>query len=118
MEAIQNDPKIESIKNSAKKIEDALSKRGEGTVLGYLQTLSTDTFVSNIKDAIKESAKENTQDVLNEEYISSLKNYNKSVTDYKGWLDTEARKDENGNSIYWKDILNNTADRDYSSAKE
>lgn len=118
LEAIQNDPKIESIKNSAKKIEDALSKRGEGTVLGYLQTLSTDTFVSNIKDAIKESAKENTQDVLNEEYISSLKNYNKSVTDYKGWLDTEARKDENGNSIYWKDILNNTADRDYSSAKE
>lgn len=118
LEAIQNDPKIESIKNSAKEIEDALSKRGEGTVLGYLQTLSTDTFVSNIKDAIKESAKENTQDVLNEEYISSLKNYNKSVTDYKGWLDTEARKDENGNSIYWKDILNNTADRDYSSAKE
>lgn len=95
-----------------------MSKGGEGTVLGYLQTLSTDTFVNNIKNAIKESAKENTQDVLNEEYISSLKNYNKSVTDYQGWLDTEARKDENGNSVYWKDILNNTADRDYSAAKE
>lgn len=118
LEAFQNDLKIESIKNSAKAIEDALSKGGEGTVLGYLQTLSTDTFVNNIKNAIKESAKENTQDVLNEEYISSLKNYNKSVTDYQGWLDTEARKDENGNSVYWKDILNNTADRDYSAAKE
>lgn len=118
LEAFQNDPKIESIKNSAKAIEDALSKGGEGTVLGYLQTLSTDTFVNNIKNAIKESAKENTQDVLNEEYISSLKNYNKSVTDYQGWLDTEARKDESGNSVYWKDILNNTADRDYSAAKE
>ena len=118
LEAIQNDPKIESIKNSAKEIEDALSKGGDGTVLGYLQMLSTDTFVNNIKNAIKESAKENTQDVLNEEYISSLKNYNKSVTDYQGWLDTEARKDESGNSVYWKDILNNTADRDYSAAKE
>ena len=118
LEAFQNDPKIESIKKSAKAMEDALSKGGEGTILGYLQTLSTDTFVNNIKNAIKESAKENTQDVLNEEYISSLKNYNKSVTDYQGWLDTEARKDENGNSVYWKDILNNTADRDYSAAKE
>ena len=118
LEAIQNDPKIESIKNSAKEIEDALSKGGDGTVLGYLQMLSTDTFVNNIKNAIKESAKENTQDVLNEEYISSLKNYNKSVTDYQSWLDTEARKDESGNSVYWKDILNNTADRDYSAAKE
>ena len=118
LQAIQEDPKIESIKNSAEEIKNALISGEDGTILGYLQTLSTDTFVNNIKNAIKESAKENTQDVLNEEYISSLKDYNKSVTDYKGWLDTEARKDEDGKSIYWKDILNNTADRDYSAAKE
>lgn len=113
LEAFQNDPKIESIKKSAKAIEDALSKGGDGTVLGYLQTLSTDTFVNNIKNAILESIKENTANVGKEEYKSELETYNKMVGDYDDLLNS---KYQNSNLSY-QDILNDPSSVYYSDVK-
>lgn len=113
LEAFQNDTKIESIKKSAKAIEDALSKGGEGTVLGYLQTLSTDTFVNNIKNAILESIKENTANVGKEEYKSELETYNKMVGDYDDLLNS---KYQNSNLSY-QDILNDPSSVYYSDVK-
>ena len=113
LEAIQNDPKIESIKNSAEEIKDALSKGGDGTVLGYLQTLSTDTFVDNIKNAILESIKENTADVGKEEYKSELKTYNDMVTDYNNLLGSYYKD----SGLHYQDILNDPSNVYYSDVK-
>lgn len=113
LEAIQNDPNVESIKNSAEKIVDTLSKGGDGTVLGYLQTLGTDTFVNNIKNAILESIKENTANVGKEEYKSELETYNKMISDYDDLLNS---KYQNSNLSY-QDILNDPSSVYYSDVK-
>ena len=90
-----------------------MSKGGEGTVLGYLQTLSTDTFVNNIKNAILESIKENTANVGKEEYKSELETYNKMVGDYDDLLNS---KYQNSNLSY-QDILNDPSSVYYSDVK-
>ena len=113
MQAIQEDPKIESIKNSAEEIKNALASGGDGTVLGYLQTLSTDIFVDNIKNAIKESVKENTADAGKEEYKSELKTYNEMVSDYDDLLNSKY-KDSN---LSYQDILNDPSNVYYSDVK-
>lgn len=113
LQAIQEDPKVESIKKSAEEIKDALVSGGDGTVLGYLQTLSTDTFVNNIKNAILESIKENTANVGKEEYKSELKTYNKMISDYDDLLNSKY-KDSN---LYYKDILNDPSSVYYSDVK-
>lgn len=113
LEAIQNDPNVESIKNSAEKIVDTLSKGGDGTVFGYLQTLGTDTFVNNIKNAILESIKENTANVGKEEYKSELETYNKMISDYDDLLNS---KYQNSNLSY-QDILNDPSSVYYSDVK-
>lgn len=113
LEAIQNDPKIESIKNSAEEIKNALISGGEGTVLGYLQTLSTDIFVDNIKNAIKESIKENTADVQKEEYKSELKTYNDMVRDYDNLLKSTYKD----SGLSYQDILNDPSNVYYSDVK-
>ena len=113
MEAIQNDPKIESIKNSAEEIKNALISGGEGTVLGYLQTLSTDIFVDNIKNAIKESIKENTADVGKEEYKSELKTYDDMVSDYNKLLESNYKD----SGLSYQAILNDPSNVYYSDVK-
>ena len=113
LEAIQNDPKIESIKNSAEEIKNALISGGEGTVLGYLQTLSTDIFVDNIKNAIKESIKENTADVGKEEYKSELKTYDDMVTDYNKLLESNYKD----SGLSYQAILNDPSNVYYSDVK-
>lgn len=113
LEAIQNDPKIESIKNSAEEIKNALISGGEGTVLGYLQTLSTDIFVDNIKNAIKESIKENTADVGKEEYKSELKTYDDMVSDYNKLLGSYYKD----SGLHYQDILNDPSNVYYSDVK-
>lgn len=113
LEAIQNDQNIESIKNSAEQIVDALSQGGDGTVLGYLQTLGTDTFVNNIKDAISQSVKENTANVGKEEYKSELETYNKMISDYDDLLNSKY-KDSN---LSYQDILNDPSSVYYSDVK-
>ena len=113
LEAIQNDPKIESIKNSAEEIKNALISGGEGTVLGYLQTLSTDIFVDNIKNAIKESIKENTADVGKEEYKSELKTYDDMVTDYNKLLESSYKD----SGLSYQAILNDPSNVYYSDVK-
>lgn len=113
LEAIQNDPKIESIKNSAEEIKNALVSGGDGTVLGYLQTLSTDIFVDNIKNAIKESIKENTADVGKEEYKSELKTYDDMVSDYDNLL----KRTYKDSGLSYQDILNDPSNVYYSDVK-
>ena len=113
LEAIQNDPKIESIKNSAEEIKNALISGGEGTVLGYLQTLSTDIFVDNIKNAIKESIKENAADVGKEEYKSELKTYDDMVTDYNKLLESNYKD----SGLSYQAILNDPSNVYYSDVK-
>lgn len=113
LEAIQNDPKIESIKKSAEEIKNALISGGDGTVLGYLQTLSTDIFVDNIKNAIKESVKENTADAGKEEYKSELKTYDDMVSDYDNLLKSTYKD----SGLSYQDILNDPSNVYYSDVK-
>ena len=86
LEAIQNDPNVESIKDSAEQIKDALGENG--SIFGFLSQLQSDVFVNNIKNAIFASSKENTERVGKEEYQSELDTYNQMIDEYDNLLNS------------------------------
>lgn len=86
LEAIQNDPNVESIKDSAEQIKDALGENG--SIFGFLSQLQSDIFVNNIKNAIFASSKENTERVGKEEYQSELDTYNQMIDEYDNLLNS------------------------------
>lgn len=89
LEAIKNDPNMESLKNTAEIIKDELMQKTPGGILGLLKNLDPETFSDNVRDGIVKSITEKTLAVGQDTYRNTKFSLDTLLQDYKDFYDTK-----------------------------
>lgn len=115
LDAIKNDPNMESLKNTAEIIKDELTQKTPGGILGLLKNLDSENFSNNIRDGIVKSITEKTLTVGQDTYKTTKSSLDSLLQDYKDFYEME---DYEGSGQSVKSILEDPSNIYFSSVSD